>query len=255
MSKIVVDSVERYFDVGASEFHALGPVDLNIESGEFLCIVGPSGCGKSTLLRIMAGLITPSRGEVAISQRRPGSTAVAMVFQDHGVYPWKTVEANVRLGLDLKGVPRKEAKARARTWLEKLHLLEFADSYPNTLSGGMRQRVSIARAMALEPEVLVMDEPFAALDVQLRALLQEELLALWQEDQRTVVFVTHSIDEAILLGDRVVVMSSRPGLLIEEFRVPFERPRGAELRGDPHFATLEQEIWNILRSQISIAGN
>ena len=250
-AKIVARNVVKLF--GRDEtIHALGPVDLVVESGEFVCIVGPSGCGKSTFLRIIAGLMNPSSGTIEIAHADPDAVCTAMVFQDHGVYPWKTVESNVRLGLDIRKVKRDEANLRVADWLRRMHLTDFAKVFPRTLSGGMRQRVAIARAMVQRPEVLLMDEPFAALDVQLRTLLQEELLQLWQEDRRTVVFVTHSIDEALLLGDRVLVMSARPGTLLKEFRVPFERPRSPELRGSSEFAALEQEIWSLLRHEVMI---
>lgn len=252
-AKILVREVVKLFGRGET-VHALGPVDLVVEAGEFVCIVGPSGCGKSTLLRIIAGLTNPSAGTIEIAHSDREAVCTAMVFQDHGVYPWKTVEANVRLGLDIARVRRAEANVRVKDWLRRMHLTDFADMFPRTLSGGMRQRVAIARALVLQPEVLLMDEPFAALDVQLRTLLQEELLQLWQEDQRTVVFVTHSIDEALLLGDRVLVMSARPGTLLREFRVPFERPRSPELRGTPEFAALEQEIWSLLRHEVTIGS-
>jgi NitT/TauT family transport system ATP-binding protein len=173
-----------------------------------------------------------------------------MVFQDYSIYPWKTVLANVRFGLDVAKIGRKEANERAMHWVSKLGLAEFVDAYPATLSGGMRQRVSIARALAVEPEVLLMDEPFAALDAQLRTILQDELLALWQEDRRTVVFVTHSLDEAILLGDRVLVMSSRPGRLIGDYRVPFPRPRTGGLRATGEFASFQGLIWDQLRDEV-----
>ncbi|KAB2810438.1 ABC transporter ATP-binding protein [Pimelobacter simplex] len=230
---------------------ALDGVDLTVRQGEFVCLVGPSGCGKSTLLRMMAGLHRPSEGEVLVHHDGTGRTPTAMVFQDYGIFPWKSVRANVRFGLDVAGVPRAEATRTVDSWLSRLGLADFADAYPATLSGGMRQRVSIARALAVEPEVLLLDEPFAALDAQLRTVLQEELLALWQADRRTVVFVTHSLEEAILLGDRVVVMSARPGRILADLPVPLPRPRSAETRGEPAFAALEQQLWSLLRDEVS----
>jgi NitT/TauT family transport system ATP-binding protein len=246
-TKIVAAGVERRF---ASGVHALGPFDVEVADGEFLCVVGPSGCGKSTFLRIVAGLLTPSAGSVEIRPRQADRPPVAMVFQDYSIYLWKTVLANARVGLDVSGVPRKEGDERARRWLERLGLGEFLDAYPDTLSGGMRQRVSIARALAVEPEILLMDEPFAALDAQLRTILQDELLAIWQADRRTVVFVTHSLEEAILLGDRVVVMSARPGRVVADVPVAFDRPRSPALRGEPEFAALEQQVWEVLRTEV-----
>jgi NitT/TauT family transport system ATP-binding protein len=242
--------VTRTFLGKNGELPALGPFDVDVADGEFVCIVGPSGCGKSTFLRIVAGLTNPTTGSVEIRPRDATRVAVSMVFQDYSIYPWKTVEDNVRLGLDLAHVSRKEGRARAAYWLERLGLAAFARAYPATLSGGMKQRVSIARALAVEPQVLLMDEPFAALDAQLRLVLQEELLELWQSDRRTVIFVTHSLEEALLLGDRVLVMSARPGVLVADHRIPFERPRSPELRGDSEFAALQQEIWLELRSEV-----
>ncbi len=214
-------ALTRTFGRGAKALTALGPVDLDIAPGEFTCIVGPSGCGKSTLLRIAAGLLRPSAGELSIRTASP--RPAAMIFQDYGIYDWKTVLANVRFGLDIQRVPRKEADARARDWLARMGLSEFADAYPAALSGGMRQRVAIARALAVEPEILLMDEPFAALDAQLRTILQDELLDLTQTTRTTTLFITHSLEEAIVLGDRVLVMSARPGRIIAEHRPPFAR--------------------------------
>ncbi|WP_327152114.1 ABC transporter ATP-binding protein [Nocardia sp. NBC_01329] len=246
--KIVANGVERSFGSGNGSVHALGPMDISIEEGEFVCIVGPSGCGKSTFLRIVAGLLPPSMGKVAVAAK--SAHPASMIFQDYGIYPWKTVEANVRFGLDVQGVRKSEGRRRARLWLEKMRIAEFADVYPAQLSGGMRQRVSIARALASEPEILLMDEPFAALDAQLRTILQEELLELCQAERRTVLFVTHSLEEAIILGDRVVVMSARPGRILAERRSPFPRPRSAAVREAPEFAAFKAELWELLRDEV-----
>jgi NitT/TauT family transport system ATP-binding protein len=248
-AKISARGVERYFGVGGGErVHALGPLDLDIADGEFVCIVGPSGCGKSTFLRMVGGLIRPSAGRVDIAARTERPTA--MVFQDYSIYPWKKVLDNVRFGLDVAGVKKAEGNKRARTYLAKLGLGDREKSYPDTLSGGMKQRVAIARALAVEPEILLMDEPFAALDAQMRHVLQDELLELWQSDRRTVLFITHSLDEAILLGDRVLVMSARPGRIIASKKVPFERPRSAEVRNSAEFAELQAELWDLLRAEV-----
>jgi NitT/TauT family transport system ATP-binding protein len=247
--KIVASGVERRFGRGRKVVQALGPVDLEVGTGEFVSVVGPSGCGKSTLLRIIAGLVRPSNGRVAIATTDPNPAA--MIFQSYGIYPWKTVLGNVRFGLDVQGVRGSEASERAQRWLQVMGLTEFGDAWPDTLSGGMRQRVSIARAMAVEPEILLMDEPFAALDAQTRSLLQEELLAVCQAERRTVVFVTHSLEEAILLADRVVVMSARPGRIIADREVPFERPRRPDVRVRPEFAALQAELWELLRREVA----
>lgn len=247
-SKVLATGLERTFGKGESVVHALGPVDLDIKTGEFVCVVGPSGCGKSTMLRIVAGLIRPSAGRMEIQAR--SNNPASMIFQDYGIYPWKTVEANVRFGLDIQRVPKAEGRRRARTWLERMRIADFADAYPAQLSGGMRQRVAIARAFANEPEILLMDEPFAALDAQLRTLLQDELLEICQAEQRTVLFVTHSLEEAIILGDRVIVMSARPGRILADKRPPFPRPRTADIRESAEFAAFRGELWQLLRGEV-----
>jgi NitT/TauT family transport system ATP-binding protein len=253
-AKIISRGVTREYLGPKGVIPALGPFDLSIAEGEFVCLVGPSGCGKSTFMRIVAGLLSPSGGELELNLGNDRLAPMSMVFQDYGIFPWKTVEANIRVALQTRKVPRKEATARARQWLERMGLKGFEDAYPGALSGGMRQRVAIARALAVEPEILLMDEPFAALDAQMRQLLQEELLTLCQEGNRTVLFVTHSLEEAILLGDRVVVMTARPGLLLDDKRVPFPRPRSIDIRDTAEFAELRAELWDHLRSQVEIAS-
>ncbi len=252
-AKVAVKGVTRTFGSGDAAVHALGPIDVEIKPGEFVCLVGPSGCGKSTLLRLIGKLIRPTSGEIEIASDGSGGRTTSVVFQEYSIFPWRTVEQNIRLGLDLAKVDRREANRTAALWIERLGLKGFEGAYPDTLSGGMKQRVSIARALAVDPELLLMDEPFAALDAQLRLVLQEELLSLWQEFQRTVLFVTHSLDEAILLGDRVIVMSARPGRVLANLEVPFGRPRSSDVRGSAEFGQLEQEIWSILRSEVNDA--
>ncbi|MEV7434639.1 ABC transporter ATP-binding protein [Streptomyces griseoviridis] len=237
----------RTFGRAPHAIDALGPLELTVAAGEFVCVVGPSGCGKSTLLRIAAGLLRPSAGALRIRTTSP--RPAAMIFQDYGIYDWKTVRANVRFGLDVQRVPRREADARADAWLARMELTGFADAYPATLSGGMRQRVAIARALAVEPELLLMDEPFAALDAQLRTILQDELLDLTQTTRTTTLFITHSLEEALLLGDRVLVMSARPGRIIAERRPPFPRPRTGAVRTAPEFTALKGELWDLLREE------
>ncbi|MEU8785675.1 ABC transporter ATP-binding protein [Streptomyces sp. NPDC048637] len=241
-------ALARSFGRGRRALAALGPVDAEIAPGECVCVVGPSGCGKSTLLRIAAGLLRPTEGELElrVSAGRPA----AMIFQDYGIYDWKTVLSNVRFGLDLQRVPRKEADERARSWLARMGLADFAGAYPATLSGGMRQRVALARALAVEPEILLMDEPFAALDAQLRTVLQDELLDLTQTTRTTTLFITHSLEEALVLGDRVLVMSARPGRIIAERRPPFGRPRTGDVRATPEFTALKAELWQLLRDEV-----
>jgi NitT/TauT family transport system ATP-binding protein len=244
-------AVERRFSSRRSTVHALGPFDLAVERGEFVAIVGPSGCGKSTLLRIVAGLVAPSAGELVIGREDPATPLCSMVFQDYGIFPWKTVLANVRMPLDIARVPRRAADATAREWIERTGVAGFESAYPATLSGGMRQRVALARAFVANPEILLMDEPFAALDAQLRLVLQQELLRVWEAHRRTVLFVTHAIDEALLLADRVVVTSSRPGRVLADITVPFARPRSrASARSAPEFGALEERIWTLLKGEV-----
>lgn len=251
--KISAEQVCKTFDSGTRSVHALGPASLTVSAGDFVSLVGPSGCGKSTLLRSIAGLTDCSEGKIRIRLGQ-APVPIAMVFQDYGIYPWKTVEDNVRFGLDLQGVPKKQAAPRVREWLGRLGLRGFEHNYPSQLSGGMRQRVAIARALVVEPEILLMDEPFAALDAQLREILQEQLLQIWEQERCTVIFVTHSLEEALVLGDRIVVMSARPGRVIYDERVPFGRPRDVDVRADPAFGQLKNELWHLLRSEIEPPG-
>ena len=245
--KLHATALTRTFGRPPRSVEALGPLDLTVDPGEFVCLVGPSGCGKSTLLRIAAGLLRPSTGTLEIRTTAP--RPAAMIFQDYGIYDWKSVRANVRFGLDIQRVPRREANTRADEWLARMGLSDFADAYPATLSGGMRQRVAIARALAVGPELLLMDEPFAALDAQLRMILQDELLEITQTLRTTTLFITHSLEEAIVLGDRVLVMSARPGRLIAERRPPFPRPRTGDIRSAPQFTSLKSELWDLLRKE------
>lgn len=241
-------ALARSFGRGSAALAALGPLDAEIAPGECVCLVGPSGCGKSTLLRIAAGLLRPSEGELEV--RTSAGRPTAMIFQDYGIYDWKTVLANVRFGLDIQRVPRKEADERAHSWLARMGLADFAGAYPATLSGGMRQRVALARALAVEPGLLLMDEPFAALDAQLRTILQDELLDLTQATRTTTLFITHSLEEALVLGDRVLVMSARPGRIIAERRPPFGQPRTGAVRDTPEFTSLKAELWQLLRGEV-----
>ncbi len=230
---------------------ALGGVSLAVADGELACVVGPSGCGKTTLLRVLAGLEQATGGSAHIREDDPARPLKAMVFQGAGIFPWMTVEQNVAYGLRLRGVPPAERAAIVGRWIAAIGLERFARSYPAQLSGGMQQRVGLARAFAYDPEVLLMDEPFGALDAQTRLILQQTLLQHWERDAKTVVFVTHSIEEALTLGDRVYVMSARPGRLLSQVQVPFARPRDAvALRTDPRFSALFAEIWAVLRDEV-----
>lgn len=209
------------------EVQALRDIQLSVARNEFLCIVGPSGCGKSTLARIMSGLLTPSEGQCLLRGEpvSPKRHRVSMVFQEAGLWPWRNVKANVEVGMEVKGVPRKEREEKAQKLLKFVNLEGFENHYPYQLSGGMKQRASIARAFVLESELVIMDEPFVALDAPTREEMQRELIRLWEHEQRTVIFVTHSLEEAIVLGDRIIVMSARPGEIQGELMVPLDRPR------------------------------
>jgi NitT/TauT family transport system ATP-binding protein len=233
---------------------ALGGVTLTVARGELVCVVGPSGCGKTTLLRVLAGLEQATGGSAHIQHDNPARPVKAMVFQGSGVFPWMTVAENVAYGLRLQGMSRQERAEVARHWIAAIGLERFAQSYPAQLSGGMQQRVGLARAFACDPEVLLMDEPFGALDAQTRLILQQVLLRQWERDAKTVMFVTHSIEEALTLGDRIYLMSARPGRLLNEVEVPFARPRDAiALRSDPRFSQLFAEIWELLRDEVERA--
>ncbi len=249
--KIQATGVSKYFPSGTRTVKALQDFSLNVEEGEFLCIVGPSGCGKSTFLRILAGLTRPSSGEVRVIQGQHAKKPLTnVVFQEYGIFPWRTVVENVAFGLKMRGIDTKTRNAIAVDWLSKVGLLEFIQAYPYQLSGGMKQRVSIARAFANDPEVLLMDEPLGALDAQTRAVLQEELLRLWEDDRKTVVYVTHSIEEALLMGDRVVLMTARPGRSKAEYKVSFSRPRQYRLTATPEFSELSYAIWESLQVEV-----
>jgi len=233
---------------------ALGSFDIEVEEGEFLSIVGPSGCGKSTFLNILLGLIKPDSGELSMKGKKiagPG-TDRAMVFQEFGLLPWRTVRHNIELGLELKKVPAAKRHAIAERLIALVGLSGFENHYPHELSGGMKQRVGLARALATDPDVLLMDEPFAALDAQTRDLMQVELLRIWREAKKTVLFVTHQIDEAIYLSDRVMVMSKRPGRAKKTFAIDLPRPREYEMRVTPRFNDLKLEIWNTLKDEIAV---
>ena len=252
-ARIVARDLWKTYSVRGREVHALQELTLEVASGEFVCLVGPSGCGKSTFLRMLAGLVPPTSGEVRIVRGGGDKPLSSIVFQEYAIFPWKTVRDNVAFGLEMRGIGRRERYAVADHWIGKVGLRRFADAYPRQLSGGMKQRVSIARAFANDPEVLLMDEPLGALDAQTRTVLQQELLALWEEDRKTVLYVTHSLEEAVLLGDRVVLMTAHPGRLKASYRIDFPRPRGLELTGQPEFAATTFRIWSALQEEVVAA--
>ncbi len=252
--KIRIAGLSKSFATRSGPFVALDGISLDIARGSFCTIVGPSGCGKTTLLRILAGLETANAGSATIAADDPAKPLNAMVFQGESIFPWMTVWNNAAYGLRMRGAPRAQIREIVSHYLDRTGLLPFADRYPHQLSGGMKQRVSIARAFATDPEVLLMDEPFSALDEQNRTLLQEELLHIWDEDKKTVVFITHSVDEAVTMGDRIVVMTAHPGRIKALVEVPFPRPRGVlDLRRDPAYGALVFRIWEDLRDEVDRA--
>jgi NitT/TauT family transport system ATP-binding protein len=233
---------------------ALSNFDIDIGEGEFLSIVGPSGCGKSTFLNVLLGLIKPDSGDIRMAGKPiagPGSDR-AMVFQEFGLLPWRTVQANVELGLELKGMAADARRKVSQPLIEMIGLAGFESHFPHELSGGMKQRVGLARALATDPNLLLMDEPFAALDAQTRDIMQVELLRVWQAAKKTVLFVTHQIDEAIYLSDRVIVMTKRPGRAKKIVPIALPRPRDYEMRVTPAFNELKLEIWNALKDEIAV---
>jgi NitT/TauT family transport system ATP-binding protein len=253
--KLEVRHLTKTFSRGRGELMpVLEDVSFAVADLEFVAIVGPSGCGKSTFLRIVNGLIPPDSGTILIDGRAvtgPGH-GVGMVFQSFDLFPWRTAIGNVEFGMEMMNVPQRECRERARRWIELVGLTGFEHSYPHELSGGMQQRVGIARALAIEPQVLLMDEPFGALDVQTRDLLQDELLAIWQRERKTVLFVTHSIEEAIYLADRIVLLTPRPARVERVLDVPFGRPRTEDVKSDPTFVELRREIWQSLKQGVRI---
>ena len=246
----VVDVAKRFGDARGRSVEALGGVTFTVEAEELVAVVGPSGCGKSTLLNLLAGLLRPDAGTIQLDGAlRAGRPATAMVFQEFALFPWRTAQANVEFGLEEAGVPARERHAIARRFIELTGLGGFEARYPHQLSGGMRQRVGIARALAVDPAVLLMDEPFSALDAQTRQLLQDELLAIWSRTRQTIVYVTHNIQEAVFMADRVVVLSRRPGRVVEIVPVELGRPRVEAMLGQPAFLGAVERIWSLIKAQ------
>lgn len=250
---LVVENIQKTFfrpvGNGVVGIQVLGGIELSVSKGEFVSLIGPSGCGKSTLLRIVDGLIRPDGGRILVDGREargPGADR-AVVFQYFGLYPWRSVVRNVEFGLELQGVPAVERRRIAMENIALIGLEGFENHYPHELSGGMRQRVGFARALSLNPEIILMDEPFSSVDEQTRELLQEQLLELWAATKKTILFITHSIDEAVYMADRVVVMGARPGRIVEEIDVVLPRPRSAGVRADPKFGEIRGYAWEILK--------
>jgi NitT/TauT family transport system ATP-binding protein len=248
--------ISHTFESRQGPIQALDGISFRARPHEFVCVVGPSGCGKTTLLKIVAGLLRPTAGAVEFGIDGESWTPEngrawprnALVFQEHGVFPWMSVADNVAFGLEMRGVARAERRTQARAFLDRVGLSAFADNYPPELSVGMRQRVGIARAFVADVPILLMDEPFGSLDAQTKLLLQEELLRIWREDRKLVVFVTHDLEEAVRLGDRVLVMTGRPGRVREEIPVTVPRPRSG-VRDPRHVAEIAWHIWQLLKDE------
>jgi len=259
MDKIKFERVTKKFLVrdeqkkGAQrEFTAIQDIEFSVKEGEFITLVGPSGCGKSTLLDLLTGLTHPTKGRILIDGREitgPGLDR-GIVFQQYALFPWKTARGNIEFGLEAKGIPKSERKEKAEYYLNLVGLKNFADRYPHELSGGMKQRVAIARSLAFNPDVLLMDEPFAALDAQTRETLQTELLRIWKETGKTIIFITHGIDEAVYLGQRVVVLSANPGSVKKIVDVPLEnRTEDFDIKSNPTYIKVRKEVWSLLHEQ------
>ncbi|MDR3258634.1 MAG: ABC transporter ATP-binding protein [Fusobacteriaceae bacterium] len=258
MSKIELDKLRQVYYIRnpqtrkTEEFVALEEFSLSIKDGEFVSIVGPSGCGKSTFLDIVAGLTKPKSGDIRIDGQLVNGPALdrGFIMQGYALFPWRTVMRNVAYGLEVKHVPKKERLDICKQYIELVGLSGFEDRYPNELSGGMRQRVAIARSLAYEPKVLLMDEPFAAVDAQTRETLQDELLRIWEKTKKTIIFITHSIEEAVLLADRVVVMTPRPGRIKKIVNIDLPRPRtAADVRLSSDYSWITHNIWELLQSE------
>jgi len=249
--KITCKNLSKVFHTKRGTTQALSGIDFRTGETEFLCIIGPSGCGKTTLLRIIAGLLKPTEGEVIYEDIGSNNIPLAsMVFQEHGIFPWMTVLDNVSFGLEMQGVPKKKRYEASMEFIEKAGLAEFTKNFPHELSVGMKQRVGLARAFVNNPQILLMDEPFGSLDAQMKLILQKELLKIWADCQKNVIYVTHDMEEAILLGDRVIVLTSSPGRIKKEIQVNLRRPRSLDLEGTEEFTVLKTQIWNIIEDEV-----
>jgi len=250
-TKLHIQNLSKVYRSDGHEVVAIDEINLAIRNKEFATILGPSGCGKSTLLRIVAGLMKPTRGVVRLDGSAIGGPGRdrGMVFQSYTLFPWLTVMENIQFGLGLSGVPKAEREQIAKEFVEKVGLWGFEAAYPKALSGGMKQRVAIARALANNPAILLLDEPFGALDAQTRALMQELLTSVWEELHKTILFVTHDVEEAIFLSDRVFIMTARPGRIKAEIDVPLERPRNYELKASETFLTLKHQALTLIREE------
>ena len=251
--RVVIHGLTKEFMTGKGRVRALAGVDLEVRDQEFFGVIGPTGCGKTTLLHIIAGLEKPTKGSVEFVGEKRTQAMVSMVFQDPSLMPWRTVEGNVPLGPEFRKQPVPIYKQVTRFWLEMVRLLDFSSAHPAELSGGMKQKVAIARALANDPEVILMDEPFASLDAQTRLLLREELLRIWEKEKKTVILVTHNIEEAVMCCDRVAVMSSAPGIVKSVVSIDVRRPRSFKSMSDPDFIRCLEKIWDLLRYEVDKA--
>jgi NitT/TauT family transport system ATP-binding protein len=251
--KVVVHGVTKEFASGERNVRALGGVSLEVRDREFFGIIGPTGCGKTTLLHIIAGLEKQSTGTVEFIGERHSKSVVSMVFQEAALMPWRTVEENVPLGAEFRQEEPSVYKRVSRFFLEVVKLLDFAGAQPHELSGGMKQKAAIARALANDPQVILMDEPFASLDAQTRLVMREELLRIWERDKKTVILVTHNLEEAVMLCDRIAVMSKRPALIKEVISIDIPRPRTMKSMREPEFGKCMEKIWNLLRYEVDEA--
>ena len=254
-SKLELNGISMVYTQRGRRFIALHEVSLQVQAGEFISLVGASGCGKTTLLRIVDGLVAPSYGEVRVNGSpvtRPGPDR-GFVFQQDALFPWRTVIDNIVFGLEVQGRARREARARADDLIRLVGLSGFEEHFPHELSGGMRQRANLARALTIDPDILLMDEPFASLDAQTRELMQSELLRIWRSNRKTVLFVTHQIDEAVYLADRVVVMTSRPGQVKAILEVNIPRPRDLSVKRTQRFLELVDDIWKMIDEEVKAA--
>ena len=255
MPLLEIQHVTKEFSRQGRAVRALDGIDLRVNEGEFLTIVGPSGCGKTTLLHMLGGFVPVDQGAIRLDGKAIGGPGPdrGVIFQEYALFPWRTAHGNVVWPLEIKGVLKAERERIAERYLDLVHLQGFRDHYPAELSGGMKQRVALARVLVLDPRILLMDEPFGALDSQTRELMQEELLDIWGKTGKTVIFITHDIDEAIYLSDRVIVMTARPGKVKEDLRIDLPRPRNLEIKKSPEYASYRNRVWDLLHVEVIAA--
>jgi len=245
------EDLSKHYQTRERDLHAISGVNLSVEDEEFVCLIGPSGCGKTTLLKLIAGLLQPSSGRICFDTDPPaGRIRAGMVFQEQGLFPWMTIVQNAAFGLECMKTSSQSARERAADFLLQLGLGDFLNEYPHQLSGGMRQRVAIARVILADPQILLMDEPFGSLDAQTRMVLIDELLRIWSTYRKTVLYVTHDIEEALLLADRIVVLSGRPGTILETIEVTAERPRRKALPTDTILADIRARVWELVEGDV-----